>query len=291
VKHHQEDVADAVAKMLAMGTPGAPPVQEKPGVVGPEEAAETTAAPTPTASHEAPEASGQAPAGDPPNAASGGSAGHPPPMVVPQPSLSPQMVLAPARKGRTTISMDRDLVELLTLARSARGGEKTHTLLIKAVRQYGDAAHQLPDTPQVATVIDEDYGEVAFEAMRRLPIVAYLTPRGELALDRDARRNGLDRSAFCRRLLRAYLTQDKAFVPVSQATLLTASSPVLEQVLEEMQAQIDSRRPATVLPPAQSQQWAEVPLPVGTRLRRLTDSAQLAMPGCTSATQALLTVL
>lgn len=268
---HSNDVSDAVAAMLAMGTPSAA-VASKP--------------PDPPQTPPPPPAAPSEPEPPEPAVPSQQAAKAPKPKPKPPAKAAPS---AGGKKQRTAVLMDRDLLPLIALAQPALGGLTLAQVYMTAAREYRLVAADLPSTPLATTVIDDIYDEVVTESAHRTMLSPYMTESQRVRFDADADDCGLDRSEFIRRVVRAFLTIDKAFVPESKAHLLTET--YLDPVLDQLKVQVASGRPAAVLPDPAGQRWTMVRLPVGSPLRALTDEARDAMRGCTSATQALLTVL
>lgn len=283
---HQDRVAARMARIAALqnGTPSTPPpaVQAPPVVEVPAARQDSDAEAVP-AIQEA------APATTAPEAAKAPVQPKPKPKTKAKPETSSQEVPASGgRKLRIPVLMDRDLLGLIGLAQAARGLTIAQ-VYTAAAREYRLVAADLSSTPLATTVIDDLYDEVVTESAHRTMLSPYMTKRACAQLDADAASCGLDRSEFVRRVVRAYLTIDKVFVPESKEHLLTEE--YLGPVLEELKVQVASGRPAAVLPDAAGQRWTMVRLPEGSPLRALADEARDAMRGCTSATQALLTVL
>lgn len=187
---------------------------------------------------------------------------------------------------QVALSMDRDLVDLAKLAVPALGGPTLARLVMQAARLYRGEALELPDSPVTSTVIDDWYDDVDTQAHHRTQMTIYMTKRGRARLDLDA--GQLPRSSFVRRVLRRHLTQGKVFVPVDQIHLLRTREGIKE-VVELLRA--NANRPARELPMAAGRTWAMVELESDTPLHAALAAAQESMPGCRSATQALLTVL
>lgn len=207
------------------------------------------------------------------------------PKPKPGPAL-PATAAVEAVRGYS-VSVDRDLHQLLRIARRAFGGAKVGRLMLAAAREHRHHASELPDLA-APVAADDFYGEVA-EAVPRSPVVmtAYWTPTTKSRVDADAAAAGLDRSAFIGRTLRAHLTVDVVFVPDGALAPLHSPQELLRLASELKTAD----RPARALPDAAGHAWTAYPVPEGHPLREALDAARAAMPGCLSATQALLTIL
>lgn len=279
---HSDDVDDAIAFMQSMGTAGAAAAKQAPPPppAPPQEPVERPAPPAAPGKPRAPAAGPQRPRTPRPKAV--------------------QKAKTPADTGsdvpsnnkiRFPVEMDPDLIALMALARPALR-KKVAQIYMAAARRHAAHAAELPDTPRIQTVLDDRYDDVVVEAVRRQTYSGYVTRKGYEALDEDAAAAGLDHSAFMRRIVRRYIAAEHAFIPAHKAPLLACPSESCDAIMEELKAQMDSGRPAVVLPPVGDHMvWDAVELAEGTPLRALTDEAILTMPGCTSATQALLTVL
>lgn len=300
---YQDDVDDLLDQVMA-NTPKKPkaPVPEPRAQEPPKAAPE---APPPPADEPEPEAK----AAEPPESDEGvdlaseeeprSTAPEEPPAAREEPS--PRARRAPAKKapekaaapddgkpdkrGRA-VAMDRDLLDLMKLARPALG-VKVARLMLDAARAHMHHAAELPDTPVKAVVLDF-FGDVE-ESEARHPITTtpYMTEETVARLDEASAAAGLDRSSFVRRVLRAYLTVDVAFVPTEMLGMLHSPAE-LEHIAWELQ---DIDRPARALPSPIGRVWTVYRVPEGHPLRGPLDAARESMPGCFSATQALLTVL
>lgn len=196
------------------------------------------------------------------------------------------------KKIRFTVSMDSDLINLMSLARVAFPGGKTIAqVYFAAARRHAAIAADLPDTPLIETVLDDKYDDIVTQAAHRTAYSGYVKPKAYAALAADAFAAGLESSDFVRRTVRRYLAVEHAFVPAAKGHLLVQPSTSCDAIMEELKVQMSSGRPAAVLPTPGGAVWEAVELRDGTPLRALTDKALVTMPGCTSATQALLTVL
>lgn len=281
---HKDEADDIFAEMLS-GLPPAPPAAV-PVVPVPrrqaDEEPEPPAAETPEVPWE------DAPAPEAP-AVPGKPAVRPRRAPRPQPAdPEPDADTEPRGGEKVAVSVDRDLMELMRLARPALGGVKTARLMLDAARRHWHHAADLPDLPATIAVQDR-YGDS--ESTARYPVVMtpYMPKSARARLDADARGCGLDRSTFVGRVLRAYLTVDLVFVSVEHLQMHLLHSPAeIERIASELKA---ATRPARALPERGTRMWTAIPVPPEHPLREALDAARSSMPGCFSATQALLTVL
>lgn len=301
----EEEEAQAAAAASTEASETAAPEEEPPSEPPAVEPAPAADAELPQTEEEATEEAEEPPAG-PPVAAEVQTPPAPP--VPPQRVRTPRQAKTPRaakaaapaaddakpsnKKIRFTVAMDSDLINLMSLARLAFPGGKTIAqIFFAAARRHAAIAADLPDTPLVETVLDDKYDDVVTQAAHRTAYSGYVKPKAYAALADDAFAAGLESSDFVRRTVRRYLAVEHAFVPAPKAHLLVQPSESCDAIMEELKVQVNNGRPAAVLPTSGGVVWAVVELLEGTPLRALTDEALQTMPGCTSATQALLTVL
>lgn len=305
----EEALAAATASTEAAETAKTEPEEEAPSEPPAVEPAPAADAEPPRVEEEAVEEVAEEPeeaATEPPVPAEAETPPAPP--VPPQRARTPRQpktpraakAAAPAADGakpsnnkiRFTVAMDSDLISLMSLARVAfPGGRTIAQIFFAAARRHAAIAANLPDTPLIETVLDDKYDDVVMQAAHRTAYSGYVKPKAYAALAADAFAAGLESSDFVRRTVRQYLAAEHAFVPVPKGHLLVYPSDSCNAIMEELKVQMSNGRPAVVLPTPGGVVWAAVELLEGTPLRALTDEAMQTMPGCTSATQALLTVL
>ena len=296
---HGDGVANALDFMMNL----APPAEAQPATPAPRQAAaEPAAAAEPPVAPEPPRPAPASPA-TPPRP----RRRPPEPAEAPAPAKETEAV-APRKRGRpkkdpaslkkpVPVGLDRDLAELMRFAVPALGGLTHSQLMFDAARAYGRVAASLPDAPAAVTFHDDYYDEVVTEAARRIQVNGYMTELGRARFDADADAALLTRSDFACRTLRAYLTVDKVFLPADLMHMLVP--PHLGDVVERLKARLDSGLPgitmASIEAPNRQRPWAKVDLPTDSVFSELRDLAAEAMeggmPGCMSATEAILTVL